>query len=222
MNPNPPPVSLEARLLQKRVVPVAVIDALEDAVPLARALVAAGLPVIEVTLRTPQALDSIRAIRMGCPEMLVGAGTVLEVGQVSAAIEAGAEFGVAPGLNESVVLAAMESQWLFVPGVMTPSEVERALGLGCRLQKFFPAEPAGGVKVLRALQGPYGHTGVGFIPLGGVTAANMSEYLAVPAVAAVGGSWLCERRLVQEKRWADITSLAGEAARRGVAQQPRG
>lgn len=222
MDANVTGVGVEERLLAKRVVPVAVLASVEEALGLASALVTAGLPVLEVTLRTAAALECIRAIRQEHPEMLVGAGTVLEVGQVTAARGAGAQFGVAPGLNEAVVLAAQEVDWLFMPGVMTPSEVERALGLGCALQKFFPAEAAGGVRLLRALAGPYGHTGVRFVPLGGVTAANMTEYLAVPGVAAVGGTWLCERRLIEEGRWGDVVAFANEAARRGVGQQQPG
>jgi 2-dehydro-3-deoxyphosphogluconate aldolase / (4S)-4-hydroxy-2-oxoglutarate aldolase len=202
---------IELQLIQKRIVPVAVIGTVENAVPLALALADGGLPVIEITLRTPCALDCIRAVRQACPSILVGAGTVLTVEQVQAALEAGAQFGVSPGLNESVVRAAGDRKWPFMPGVMTPSETERALGLGCYLQKFFPADAAGGVRMLKSLAGPYEHVGVRYVPLGGVNAANMVEYLALPAVAAVGGSWLCERKMVQEKRWGDITALAAEA-----------
>jgi len=202
---------MQKELTQKRMVPVAVIDSVADALPLARALAQGGLPVIAVTLRTPCALDCIRAIRQGCPNVLVGAGTILHPEQVKAAIEAGARFGVSPGLNPEVVRAAIGQQWFFIPGVMTPSDVETGLGLGCRLLKFFPAELAGGVKMLKALAGPYESAGVRFLPLGGVSAANMTEYLALPVVAAVGGSWLCERKLVREKKWAEISALAAEA-----------
>ena len=132
-------------LTQKRIVPVAVLDSIEAAVPLARAMAEGGLPIIEVTLRTPCALDCIRAIRAECPDLLVGAGTVLNANQVKTAIEAGAQFGVSPGLSETVVRAAADRRWFFMPGVMTPSEVEFALELGCRLLKFFPADAAGGV-----------------------------------------------------------------------------
>ena len=202
---------MQDKLVRKRIVPVAVLENREAAVPLARALARGGLPVIEVTLRTPCALDCIRAIRAECPELLVGAGTVLNAEQVKLAINAGAHFGVSPGLNETVVRAAQERGWFFVPGVMTPSEVERALGLGCRLLKFFPADAAGGVRMLKALAGPYAPAGVRFIPLGGISGANMTDYLALPIVDAVGGSWLCERGLVREERWLEITRLSAEA-----------
>jgi 2-dehydro-3-deoxyphosphogluconate aldolase/(4S)-4-hydroxy-2-oxoglutarate aldolase len=205
---------MQARLIRKRIVPVAVIDNVEAAVPLAHALAEGGLPIIEVTLRTACAVDCIRAIRSECPEVLVGAGTVLHPNQVTTAVEAGALFGVSPGLNEAVVRAAIKQGWFFVPGVMTPSEVELALELDCRLLKYFPADAAGGVKMLKSLAGPYEPAGVRFIPLGGISASNLPEYLALPVVAAVGGSWLCDRALIRENRWSEITKLAFEAVSR--------
>jgi 2-dehydro-3-deoxyphosphogluconate aldolase/(4S)-4-hydroxy-2-oxoglutarate aldolase len=202
---------VQEQLTRRRVVPVAVVDSLEDAVPLARALAQGGLPVIEITLRTPCALDCIWAIHKECPEVLVGAGTILQTSQVKAAVEAGASFGVSPGLNADVVRAALKQELFFIPGVMTPSEVETAMGLGCRLLKFFPAEVAGGVKMLKALAGPYESAGVRFIPLGAVSVVNMADYLALPIVAAVGGSWMCERKLVREKKWTELAAIAAAA-----------
>lgn len=199
------------QILDKHVVPVAVIDKLEDAVPLADALLAAGLDVIEVTFRTAAAPDAIRAITKAHPGMLVGAGTVLDVNQVRQAKEAGAKFGVAPGLNATVVQASVAAGLPFVPGVATASEVERALELGCKIQKLFPADVVGGVKLLKALAGPYGHTGVKFIPLGGVNAQNMAEYLALPNVAAIGGSWIVDKKLIAERKWNEITALTKAA-----------
>ncbi len=199
------------QILQKRVVPVAVIDRLEDAVPLANALLAAGLDVIEVTFRTAAAADCVRAIKQAHPGMLVGAGTLLEISQVKQARAAGAKFGVAPGLNDVIVRASLDAGMPFVPGVATASEVERGLELGCKLQKLFPADVLGGVKLLKALAGPYGHTGVKFIPLGGVNAQNMAEYLALPIVAAIGGSWIVDKKLIAEKNWTKITALTKEA-----------
>ena len=199
------------QILQKRVVPVAVIDKVEDAVPLANALLAAGLDIIEVTFRTAAAADCIRAIAQAQPAMLVGAGTLLDVSQVKQARAAGAKFGVAPGLNETIVKAAVAIGLPFVPGVATASDVERGLELGCKLQKLFPADVLGGVKLLKALAGPYGHTGVTFIPLGGVNAQNMAEYLAMPNVAAIGGSWIVDKKLIAEKKWAEITALTKAA-----------
>jgi 2-dehydro-3-deoxyphosphogluconate aldolase / (4S)-4-hydroxy-2-oxoglutarate aldolase len=198
-------------ILEKRIVPVAVIDDVANAVPLAEALLAATLNVIEVTFRTASAADSIRRIRQKCPEMLVGAGTILDTDQLQRAVDAGAQFGVSPGLNETVVAKANQLRLPFTPGVMTPSEVERALALGGKLLKFFPAETAGGIKMLKAFAGPYAHTGVKFIPLGGISAQNAGEYLAQPIVAAIGGTWIAERKLVQEKQWAAITKLTREA-----------
>jgi 2-dehydro-3-deoxyphosphogluconate aldolase/(4S)-4-hydroxy-2-oxoglutarate aldolase len=199
------------RILQKRIVPVAVIDKVADALPLAEALLVADLDVIEVTFRTEAAASSIRDIVKKFPEMLVGAGTLLEPKQVQQAVDAGAKFGVSPGLNTAVVKKANELRLPFVPGVMTPSDVECALSLGCKMLKFFPADAAGGVKMLKALAGPYAHTGVKFIPLGGINATTMKEYLELPIVAAVGGSWMVERKLIAAKDWAAITLLTKEA-----------
>jgi len=199
------------QILQKRVVPVAVIDKLEDAVPLANALLAAGLDVIEVTFRTAAAPDAIRAITQAHPGMLVGAGTLLEISQVKQARAAGAKFGVAPGLNETTVKASLDMGMPFVPGVATASDVERGLALGCKIQKLFPADVLGGVKLLKAFAGPYGHTGVKFIPLGGINAQNMADYFALPIVAAIGGSWIVDKKLIAEKKWADITALTKAA-----------
>ena len=205
------------QILSKRVVPVAVIDDAKDAVPLAEALMAGGLEVIEVTFRTAAAETAIRNITKALPDLLVGAGTVLDTDQVKRAKGAGARFAVAPGLNEKVVTASLELGMPFIPGVMTPSEVERALGLGCKLHKFFPAEAVGGVAMLKSLAAPYVHTGVKFIPLGGIGPKNAAEYLALPIVAAIGGSWLCERKLVAEKNWPAITALTADAVRLAAA-----
>jgi 2-dehydro-3-deoxyphosphogluconate aldolase/(4S)-4-hydroxy-2-oxoglutarate aldolase len=198
-------------IITKRVVPVAVIDNVEDAVPLAEALRAGGLNVIEVTFRTEAAEQSVRNIVTRFPDMLVGAGTLLTGDQVKRAKNAGAQFGVSPGLNELVVNKAQEINLPFVPGVMTPSDVEKALTLGCMMQKFFPADVAGGPKMLKAMAGPYGHTGVKFIPLGGINVNNMAEYLSIPIVAAIGGSWVADRKLITGKNWAKITELTAAA-----------
>jgi 2-dehydro-3-deoxyphosphogluconate aldolase/(4S)-4-hydroxy-2-oxoglutarate aldolase len=199
------------QILAQRIVPVAVIDHPDDAVPLARALANGGLPIIEVTFRTAAAEQAVRNIRQALPDILVGAGTLLTADQLASALQAGAQFGVAPGLNESVVRKAQQLAMPFVPGVATPTEVEHALALGCKLLKFFPADLAGGVKMLQALAGPYAHTGVKFIPLGGINAANAAEYLALPIVAAIGGSWLADRKLIAGKNWQAITELTATA-----------
>ena len=197
--------------LKQRLVCVAVIDKPEDAVPLAEALLAGGLDCMEVTFRTPGAAESIRRIRQNLPQIFIGAGTLLEPCQVQQAADAGAQFGVSPGLNELVLNTAATCGIPFFPGVMTPTEVSLALNLKCNCLKFFPAEAAGGVTMLKALIGPFGHTGLQFVPTGGITAATLVNYLAVPQVAAVGGSWMAERKLVAEKSWDKITALTAEA-----------
>jgi 2-dehydro-3-deoxyphosphogluconate aldolase/(4S)-4-hydroxy-2-oxoglutarate aldolase len=198
-------------LLKQRLVCVAVIDKVDDAVPLTEALIAGGLNCIEVTFRTAGAAESIARIRNALPHAVVGAGTLLTPDNVKAAVDAGAQFGVSPGLSEAVSKAAHDAKLPLFPGVITPSEVMRALDLGWKHLKFFPAETFGGVNVLKALAGPFGHTGVKFVPTGGITAATLPNYLAVPQVAAIGGSWMAEKKLVAEKDWAKITALTAEA-----------
>ena len=205
------PETIANRIGAKKIVPVVVIDDVGQAVPLAEALQAGGLDIIEITLRTPAAERAIETISKKFPNMLVGAGTILEEAQVPRVLAAGAQFGVAPGLNEAVVRKAQACGLPFVPGVMTPSEVERALALGCKILKFFPADAAGGVKMLKSIAAPYAHTGVKFIPLGGLNATNAAEYLSVPSVIALGGSWIVERKLIAEKNWTTITKLTREA-----------
>ncbi len=205
--------------LAQRLICVAVIDRPDDAVPLAEALFAGGLNVIEVTFRTAAAAEAIARIRRSCPTMGVGAGTLLTADQVRQATDAGAQFGVSPGLSEPVSHAAHERQLPLFPGVITPTEVMRALDLGWTVLKFFPAGAAGGVDMLKALAGPFGHTGVKFIPTGGVSAVNLPNYLAVPQVAAVGGSWMAERKLVADQAWGKITALTAEAMK--IAAQPQ-
>ncbi|HEX7654616.1 MAG TPA: bifunctional 4-hydroxy-2-oxoglutarate aldolase/2-dehydro-3-deoxy-phosphogluconate aldolase [Verrucomicrobiae bacterium] len=197
--------------LKQRLVCVAVIDKVDDAVPLTEALLAGGLNCIEVTFRTAGAAESIARIRQALPQAVVGAGTLLTADNVKAAVAAGAQFGVSPGLSEAVSQAAHSAQLPLFPGVITPTEVMAALDLGWKHLKFFPSETFGGVNALKALVGPFGHTGVKFIPTGGITAATLPNYLAIPQVAAVGGSWMAERKLVADQDWSKITSLTAEA-----------
>ncbi|HEY4416478.1 MAG TPA: bifunctional 4-hydroxy-2-oxoglutarate aldolase/2-dehydro-3-deoxy-phosphogluconate aldolase [Verrucomicrobiae bacterium] len=197
--------------LKQRLICVAVIDQVADAVPLAEALLAGGMNVIEVTFRTAGAAESIARIRKSVPQIFVGAGTLLTPDQVKQAVDAGSQFGVSPGLSEAVSRAAQANQMPLFPGCITPTEVMHALELGWKHLKFFPAETAGGVNTLKSLIGPFGHTGVKFIPTGGITAATLPNYLAIPQVAAVGGSWMAERKLVAEKQWGKITELAADA-----------
>ncbi len=200
-----------ARISSKRIVPVIVLDREDQAEPLAEALLKAGLDIMEITFRTTAAEAAIRRIAKRFPEILLGAGTILEGEQVKRAADAGACYALAPGLNEAVVKAAGQAGLMMFPGVMTPSEVERALSLDCRILKFFPAEAAGGVAMLKALEGPYAHTGVKFIPTGGIGLNNMASYLERPSVAAIGGSWIVEKKLIAAKDWKTIEQLTREA-----------
>lgn len=199
------------RIAAKRIVPVIVLDNEEQAEPLAETLVGAGLDIMEITFRTAAAEASIRRIARRFPNILLGAGTVLGLDQVKRAADAGATYALAPGLNETIVKAAEAAGIVMFPGVMTPSEVEQGLALGCRIQKFFPAEAAGGVTMLKALEGPYAHTGVKFIPTGGIGLDNMRLYLERPSVAAIGGSWIVEKKMIAARDWSTIGTLTRDA-----------
>lgn len=199
------------KLAAMRLVPVIVIKDVSKAVPLAKALCEGGLPCAEVTLRTPQAADAIRAIADAMPQMLLGAGTVLTPAQVDIAVNAGAKFIVAPGLNPEVVKYCQSINMPVLPGVCTPSEVEQGLALGLEALKFFPAEAAGGVNMLKALSGPYGN--VKFMPTGGITQKNLQEYLAIKSVFACGGSWMVKDDLIAAGDFAAITELTREAVK---------
>ena len=205
---------LQNRIAARRLLSAAIIDDVEHAVPLARALLAGGLDVMEVTFRNAHAAECVRRIRAEVPAMTVGAGTLLSGAQVEEARAAGAQFGVSPGFNPRVVRWAVEKAFPFIPGVITPGEMEQALEAGCPWVKFFPAAAAGGVEFLKAVAGPYAHTPLRLIPLGGVSEANMADYLALPIVAAVGGSWLTDRKLAAGGRWGDITDITRRSLER--------
>ena len=194
------------------VIPVIVIDDVGKAVPLAKALVKGGLPVIEVTFRTAAAAAAIEAMRREVPEAIVGAGTLIAVEQVRAAKAAGAAFGVAPGFDPAVVGEAGRVQLPFCPGVATASELSQALGMGCRLVKFFPAEAAGGVKMIKNLLGAFRFTGVRFMPTGGVNPQNLGDYLAVPEIACCGGTWVAPKAMLEAGDFDGVARLAAEAA----------
>ena len=200
-----------ARLQRCGIVAVLVIDRVDDAVPLARALLDGGVDVMELTLRTPAAVAALHVIRREVPEMLAGMGTVLTPQQVAEVHAAGAAFGVAPGMNPRVIREAQRLGLPFAPGVVTPSDTEAALELGCRELKFFPAEPSGGLAYLKSLAAPYAHLGLRFLPLGGLHAGNLADYLADPLILAVGGSWLAPRKLISGQRWKEITQRVREA-----------
>ncbi len=201
------------RIEKSGVIAVLVIDVAEHVVPLAKALLACGIETMELTLRTDAALEALRRVRSEVPDMLAGVGTVLSTDQVDAAAEAGAEFAVSPGLNPDVVRHAQDAGLPFAPGVMTPSEVEAAIELGCRELKFFPAEPSGGIKYLRTMYAPYAHLGLQFIPLGGINADNMAGYLFDAAVPAIGGSWIAPRKLIRSENWSAVIDNATDARR---------
>jgi 2-dehydro-3-deoxyphosphogluconate aldolase/(4S)-4-hydroxy-2-oxoglutarate aldolase len=206
------PEVLDAATVLRRapVVPVLTIPDLDSAVPLAQALVDGGLPVLEVTLRTAVGLDAIRAIAEAVPGAIVGAGTVRSADEFKAAVEAGSRFVVSPGLTERLLAAAADSPVTLIPGVATASELMRAREAGFDHVKFFPAEAAGGVKTLRSLGGPF--PDMRFCPTGGVSLANLGDYLAIEAVVTVGGTWMTPADEVRSGNWAAIRRLAAEAA----------
>lgn len=201
------------------VVPVIAIDRVEHALPLADALLAGGLPVVEITFRTAAAAEVIRVLARERPTLITGAGTVLTPETAQTAFDAGARFAVAPGLNPRVVQAAREIGLPFVPGIANPSDIEAGLELGCKLLKFFPAEALGGTKLLEALSAPYKHTGVKFMPTGGASLANLGNYLKIDTVAAVGGTWIAKKEDMAEGRWDLIAERCREA--RAVVQKAR-
>ncbi|MDN3578943.1 bifunctional 4-hydroxy-2-oxoglutarate aldolase/2-dehydro-3-deoxy-phosphogluconate aldolase [Chitinimonas viridis] len=193
-----------------KVMPVIVIERIEDAVPLAQALVAGGIRVLEVTLRTPVALAAVRAIAAAVPDAIVGVGTVTRPEQFAEAKAAGAVFAVTPGLTEALAQAAKAADIALLPGVMTPSEVIAALGWGFDAMKLFPAEQAGGLGMLKAMAGPFAD--VLFCPTGGVTVESAPRFLALPNVGCVGGSWLVPKDRIAAGDWRAVTQLAREAA----------
>lgn len=205
-------MELVETLKKAGIIPVIVLEDAAQAVPLARALVKGGLPVLEVTFRTAAAADAIARIRAAVPEAVVGAGTLLTPAMARAAKAAGAAFGVAPGFDPAVLAAARAEGLEMVPGVATASELSQALTAGVRTVKFFPAEAAGGVKMIKNLLGAFRFTGVRFMPTGGVNPANVVDYLAVPEVVCCGGTWIVPKDALAKGDWAAVEALAAEAA----------
>ena len=193
------------------VIPVIAVESVDTARSLARALIAGGLPVAEITFRTAAAADVIQMLSKEFPEIMVGAGTILTVENLERAIKAGATFGVAPGFNPAIVRKAAELGLPFMPGVATPTEIEAALSAGCKALKFFPAGEMGGVKMLKALSAPYKHTGVRFMPTGGVKPDNLAEYLAVDTVMVCGGTWVATKDAMAAGNWEAITTACRDA-----------
>ena len=194
------------------VIPVIVIEKEEQAVPLAQALVTGGLPVLEVTFRTKAAAAAIAAIRREVPEAVVGAGTLLTPQMVKDAKAAGAVFGVAPGFDPVVMAEAKAAGLPMCPGIATASELSQALTAGCGMVKFFPAEAAGGVKMIKNLLGAFRFTGVKFMPTGGVNLSNVADYLSVPEIVCCGGTWIVPKDALATGDWAAIEKLGADAA----------
>ncbi len=207
-------MSIFTKLSQYGVVPVIALDDAAAALPLADALIAGGLPVAEITFRTAAARDTIAAMAKARPEMLVGAGTVLTNEQVDQAQAAGAQFALSPGLDADVLAHAAKKGLPFAPGIMTPTDLQAALKAGCQMVKFFPAMPAGGPNMLKNIAAPYAHTGIGFNPTGGVTLDNLGDWLALPEVRAVGGTWIATRADIAAGNWTKITENARAAVKR--------
>lgn len=209
MTPTPKQEKLAALFKQAVVIPVLTIERLEDAVPLAKALVAGGVRVLEVTLRTPVAIPAAQAIISSVPEAVVGIGTILNADDLVRAEALGAVFGISPGATPDLLKAAAASTLPFAPGIATASELMQALAHGFNLAKFFPAEQSGGIKALRALAGPF--PDARFCPTGGIGEANAAAWLAEPNVFAVGGSWLCPAADIRSGNWAGITAMCNSA-----------
>lgn len=207
-------MSIFDELSTHAIVPVIALDDPAAALPLADALIEGGLPVAEITFRTGAARATIEAIAKARPELLVGAGTVLDEAQVDAALDAGARFALSPGLDTAVLAHAAASGLPFAPGIMTPTDLQAALRAGCRMVKFFPAMPAGGPNMLKNIAAPYAHTGIRFNPTGGVTLDNLGDWLALKEVAAVGGTWIATRADIAAGNFAKIAANARAAVAR--------
>jgi 2-dehydro-3-deoxyphosphogluconate aldolase / (4S)-4-hydroxy-2-oxoglutarate aldolase len=205
MTATPKQEELAALFAQATIIPVLTIERLEDAVPLARALVAGGVRTLEITLRTPVAIESAKAIIAHVPDAVVGIGTILNADDLARAEGIGARFGISPGATPDLLKAAAASALPFAPGIATASELMLGLCHGFNLVKFFPAEQSGGIKALRALAGPF--PDVRFCPTGGIGEANAASWLGEPNVVAVGGSWLCPAADIRSGNWAGITAI---------------
>ncbi|MCP5551518.1 MAG: bifunctional 4-hydroxy-2-oxoglutarate aldolase/2-dehydro-3-deoxy-phosphogluconate aldolase [Akkermansiaceae bacterium] len=205
---------LAEKIRASKLIAVLVIDRAEDGVAVAESLLAGGIDIMELTLRTDGALDALRSIRERVPAMTAGIGTILTREQIDRVIEADAAFGVSPSVNPAILEYAREKGLPFGPGVMTPTDIDTAIGRGCHLLKFFPAESSGGLAHLKNIAAPFLHLGVQFIPLGGVNLANLMTYLDSPLIAAAGGSWIAPRELIAARDWKAIEKNAGTARQR--------
>ena len=197
------------RLANSIVVPVVVLDKVEDAIPTAKAMAAGGVDTMEITFRTACAPEAIRAVAENCPEVLVGAGTIINVEQAKLAVEMGAKFIVSPGFSEEVVSWCVENNIPVAPGCVTPTEIMAAMNHGLKMVKFFPANVYGGLSAMKNLSAPF--VGMKFLPTGGVNTANIKEYVDAPFIHAVGGSWVCPKAEIAAGNWEKITGLCAEA-----------
>jgi len=201
---------IKEKLSNHRVIPVIAIENKADALPLADALIEGGLPLIEITFRTAAASEVIAELNKQRPEILLGAGTILKTDDLKKAMDNGATFAVAPGFNPKIVEESLKNNFPFMPGIMTPSDLEGALSLGIQYFKFFPAEAAGGVKYLTSISAPYSHRQIKFIPTGGINLSNLTDYLNLDSVLAVGGTWIAKSHDISSGAWGTITSNCRE------------
>ena len=204
-------MTFSEKVFETGIVPVVVLNNIEDAVPLAGALLKGGIDFMEITFRTECAAECISVISKEVPDMTVGAGTVLNVEQAKLAVDCGAKFIVSPGLDEATVKWAIENDIPVIPGTVTPTEIMKAISLGLKVVKFFPADVYGGIKAIKALSAPFGQ--VKFLPTGGVSEANLNEFAANKSVIAVGGSWVCKKDDIINHDWDKITMLSENAVK---------
>jgi len=206
------PREVQDKIAEEGIIAVLEIASEQNAVPLAKALLDGGIRVIELALRTPAAVPSISLIAKEVPQMYIGIGTIIETGQVAKVKkENGVSFGVSPGINPEIVKEAIAADLPFAPGIATPSELEQAISLGCRVVKFFPAEGMGGLSYLNSINAPYNHLGIKYIPLGGISPDNLASYAKFSPVLAIGGSWIASKELINAQDWKEITKRAREA-----------
>jgi len=206
------PEEIQNEIAKEGIIAVLEMESEKNAVPTAKALLDGGIKVIELTLRTPAAIPSISLIEKEVPQIYIGIGTIIEEGQAAMVKkESGVRFGVSPGLNPEIVREAATVGLPFVPGIATPSEIEKAISLGCRVVKLFHAEGMGGLSYLKSIDAPYNHLGIKYIPLGGVSVDNLASYAQFSPVLAVGGSWIASKDLIKAQNWKEITKRAREA-----------
>jgi len=206
------PQEVQNTIAKEGIIAVLEVESEKNAVPLAKALLEGGISVIELALRTQAAIPSISLIAKEVPEMYIGIGTIIEKGQAAKVKkENSVRFGVSPGINPEIVKEAVKTNLPFAPGIATPSELELAISLGCRVVKLFPAEGMGGLSYLKSINAPYKHLGIKYIPLGGVSLDNIASYAKFSPVLAIGGSWIANKELINAQDWKEITKRAREA-----------